>query len=55
MANKGNVPLAQKYFSALGRERYGMYRTENDMYKVGTKTGVEVLKESIGIKSSMID
>lgn len=54
IANRDNVSLTQKYFSALGRERYGMYRTENDMYKVGAETGVDVLKESIGIKSSML-
>ena len=30
MASKGNGKLAQTYFSALGRERYGMYKTNNN-------------------------
>lgn len=41
MAKKGGF-LAQKYFTALGRERYGMYKTNNDN---------ETLKKKFGIKS----
>lgn len=29
--------LASKYFTALGRERYGMYKTNNDPDKIKTK------------------
>ena len=28
--NKNNGPLASVYFTALGRERYGMYKTSNN-------------------------
>lgn len=40
IANKRNVPLAQKYFTALGRERYGMYKTNNDNEKLKEKFGI---------------
>lgn len=29
-ANKNKGPLASVYFTALGRERYGMYKTSNN-------------------------
>lgn len=34
MAGKGNGKLAQAYFTALGRERYGMYKTYNNPDRV---------------------
>ncbi|MCI8470936.1 MAG: hypothetical protein HFJ35_05680 [Clostridia bacterium] len=36
MQNKAtqNLTLASKYFTALGRERYSMYRTNNDPEKL---------------------
>jgi len=40
MASKGNNRLAQVYFTALGRERYSMYKTNNNP---------EVLKAEFGI------
>ncbi len=40
IAQKGDVPLAQKYFTALGRERYGMYKTNNDNEKLKEKFGI---------------
>lgn len=38
IANKGGT-LAQVYFTALGRERYGMYKTNNDSNKIKEKFG----------------
>lgn len=40
IAPKGDVPLAQKYFTALGRERYGMYKTNNDNETLKKKFGI---------------
>ena len=37
MENKGNISLAQKYFTALGRERYSMYKTNNNVNKIKEK------------------
>ncbi len=39
MEEKGGK-LAQAYFTALGRERYGMYKTNNDPDKLKAKFGV---------------
>lgn len=39
MQNKGGR-LAQVYFTALGRERYGMYRTNNNASELKVKFGV---------------
>ena len=56
MANVGggNSNLAKKYFTALGRERFGKYRIDNSMYNnaAGVK-GVDVLKEEVGIISEL--
>lgn len=41
MAGKGGK-LAQVYFTALGRERYGMYKANNDPLKLKEKFGIEV-------------
>ena len=38
---KKGSQLAQKYFTALGRERYGMYRTNNNMSTLKEKFGIE--------------
>lgn len=38
IANKGGT-LAQVYFTALGRERYGMYKTNNDPDEIKAKFG----------------
>ncbi len=42
MANedKKNTKLAKKYFTALGRERYGMYKTNNDNETLKKKFGI---------------
>ena len=37
MERKGNIILAQKYFTALGRERYSMYKTNNNVNKIKEK------------------
>lgn len=39
MANKGGN-LASIYFTALGRERYGMYKSNNDPLKLKQKFGI---------------
>lgn len=41
IAGKGGK-LAQVYFTALGRERYGMYKANNDPLKLKEKFGIEV-------------
>ena len=40
MANKGGT-LAQIYFTTLGRERYGMYKTNNDPKVLKDKFGIQ--------------
>ncbi len=39
-AGKNNPNLASTYFTALGRERYGMYRINNDSAKMKEKFGI---------------
>lgn len=36
MEGKGNGKIAQEYFTALGRERYGMYKTHNNPDEIKT-------------------
>ena len=38
--NKEKPLLAQKYFTALGRERYGMYKTNNNPDEIKKTFGV---------------
>lgn len=40
MQECGNTKLASTYFTALGRERYSMYKTNNDPNKLKAKFGV---------------
>ena len=41
MAKKGNAYIPKEYFTALGRERQSMYRTDNDIGVTKTKTTVK--------------
>ena len=40
IAEQENLKLAQVYFTALGRERYGMYRTNNNPDTLKKEFGV---------------
>ena len=39
--------LAGIYFTALGRERYGLYRTSNNYEAIKTKFGIQITQEDI--------